>query len=67
MDLYDREKIIEKVKLACLKGKANTHGTHKGCNKQNIEYGIYSGSFFYYCHECKKFISSLDINGGKIY
>jgi hypothetical protein len=35
-----------------LKNKKNSNGTCKHCKTKNIEYGIYNGSYWYYCHYC---------------
>jgi len=42
-------------------GKINSNGICNFCKTKSIEYGILNGSYIYYCHRCKKDITSYDI------
>lgn len=43
-----------------LKNKINNAGTHVICGKKSIEYGIDNGTYWYYCHTCKKYIQPYE-------
>lgn len=45
-----------------VKGIINNNGICGYCDKQRIEYGIINGSYWYYCHNCKKIISKDEIS-----
>jgi hypothetical protein len=42
-------------------GIINCAGIHKRHKQNTIEYGISNGSFWYYCHKCKKFVNKDEI------